>query len=495
MKTACRHIRFSAAILILFILSLAVSLAVDRKVRWLGSERYLQGVNVPWMFYGADFGTVEEWGGYNGYSHASTEAMFASLKTNGANSVRWWMFCDGRAAPEFSSTSGGNVTGLDSSVLSNMDDAIQLAAKYDIYITFCLWDFGMLESDSTSSGRGEHAGGHRNIITNAVSRGSFITNALLPILHHQVAGTPYTIGTHPNVMAWDIINEPEWGVDQAASVAEPVTLAQMQRFLAEIAGAIHRHANQLVTVGSACMKWNSDSALGAAGNWWNDSALTAYDADGALDFYQFHYYGWMNGDYVYWSYSPIFNTFAAAGFDKPAVVGEFPANGGDTGYSIAALMTGIYQNGYAGAWTWGYFSVDGNGGWSDSRSACADFSTNHYSQVIVSIDRDTDGDGSPDFDEFIAGTDPTNQEDCLLMGIGNADGQIRISFRARKAGGLGYGGVNRFYALTQIDNLRTGTWQNVPGQERIDGTNGTITCQPTPASNRFYRVKTWLENN
>ncbi len=72
----------------------------------------------------------------------------------------------------------------------------------------------------------------------------------------------------------------------AHGVAQPVTLAQMQRFIAEISGAIHRNSNQLTTVGSASMKWNSTGAPGASGNFWSDAALTVYDPQGYLDFYQ-----------------------------------------------------------------------------------------------------------------------------------------------------------------------------------------------------------------
>ena len=80
----------------------------------------------------------------------------------------------------------------------------------------------MLYEDSTPGNNGEHAGGHSNIITEPSDRQSFLDNALVPILQHPVEGTQYTIGTHPIVLGWDIINEPEWGIgllgDKARSV-------------------------------------------------------------------------------------------------------------------------------------------------------------------------------------------------------------------------------------------------------------------------------------
>ncbi len=349
---------------------------------------FLSGVNVPWQSggYGADFGTVEEWGQHT-YSTDTTRQMFATLQANGINTVRWWVFADGRGAPEFAATSGGAVTGLDANTLPSMADAITLAQEYNIRIVFNLWSFDMLLPDSNGYARGEHAGGHTDLITDATKRTSFINKALLPMLAYPVPGTNYTIGTHPNVLGWDIFNEPEFGISDLGAVdpqiSAPVTLAQMQRFIAEISGAIHRNSNQLTTVGSAAMRWNSDTALGATGNVWKDAALTPYDAQGYLDFYQIHYYGWMNGDGVYWSYAPTVIDWASAGFDKPTVIGEFPANAGDTGYNPAGLLEKLHSNCYGGAWAWSYESVDSAGGWNDIAAAFNAFNTTYAHEVNI----------------------------------------------------------------------------------------------------------------
>lgn len=351
-------------------------------------QKFLSGVNVAWQNggFGADFATVEEWNQHT-YSSSDTEAMFADLAAAGANSVRWWLYTDGRGAPEFSANSGGSVTGLDANFLPSMADAIQLAQQYDIYLVFTLWDFSMVFADGTSSGTGEHSGFHGNIITNSSDRQSFINNALLPMLAYPVDG--YTIGTHPNVLAWEIINEPEWIITDLNALdsraVQPVSLSQMQRFVAELSSAIHQNSNQMVTVGSAALKWNSDTALGATGNVWDDAALSPYAADGTLDFYQIHYYGWMNGDEVFWSYSPLFNSATEASLDKPTVIGEFPASGIDTGTTISGLLNGFYNNGYAGAWTWTYEGVDGNGNWNDSEAAMTSFNQAHLAQTNLSL--------------------------------------------------------------------------------------------------------------
>lgn len=355
-------------------------------VPWLCGSWFLSGVNVPWQDggYGADFGTVEEWGQHT-YSAATTETMFAALQASQVNSVRWWVFTDGRGAPEFSANNGGNVTGLDAGFLPSMASAVNLAAQYNIYLTFTLWDFAMLFADSTPFDRGEHAGGHRNLIVDDTARQSFIHNALLPVLNHPVAGTPYTLGTHPNIVAWEVINEPEWGITELnavdGNIPNPVSLAEMQEFVADIAAAIHQNSTQLVTVGSASLKWNSDTALGATGNIWDDADLSPFATDGTLDFYQVHYYPWMDGDEIFWSYSPLFNSFAAAGLDKPTVIGEFPADVSGMGLTMQQMLEALFDNGYAGAWSWSYEGVDGNGGWPASMAGYAAFNQAHPSEV------------------------------------------------------------------------------------------------------------------
>ncbi len=357
-------------------------------VPWLGGRWFLSGVNVPWQDggYGADFGTIEEWGQHT-YSAVTTRQMFATLKSNGVNTVRWWVFADGRGAPEFSATSGGAVTGFDTNTLPSMADAIRIAAEYDIYIIFNLWSFDMLMPDSDAYGKGEHAGGHADLITNTTKRASFINNALIPMLQYTIPGTTYRIGNHPNVLGWDIFNEPEFGISDLgeveSSITTPVSLSQMQRFVAEISGTIHRHSNQLTTVGSAALKWSSSRVLGGERNYWTDSDLIPYDAQGYLDFYQVHYYGWMNGDGVYWNYAPTDIDWASAGFDKPTVIGEFPANAADTGYTPAGLLQKLHSNCYAGVWAWSYEPIDAAGSWSDIANPMKDFNAQYASEVRI----------------------------------------------------------------------------------------------------------------
>ena len=71
-------------------------------------------------------------------------------------------------------------------------------------------------------------------------------------------------GLQSSVLAWDIINEPEWAIKESREGnSDPkVALAQMQRFVGKCAAAIHRKG-ALATVGSARTSWNWENTVTA----------------------------------------------------------------------------------------------------------------------------------------------------------------------------------------------------------------------------------------
>ena len=64
---------------------------------------------------------------------------------------------------------------------------------------------------------------------------------------------------NPAIFAWDIMNEPEWAINETgqATTYQKLDLISMQRFVGRCAAAIHEHGGgALVTLGSASIKWN-----------------------------------------------------------------------------------------------------------------------------------------------------------------------------------------------------------------------------------------------
>ena len=92
----------------------------------------------------------------------------------------------------------------------------------------------------------------------------------------------------------EVINEPEWCMGEQGdpcTTEQCVAVADMQRFVARVAAAVHSHGSSMpVTLGSASLKWS-----GGQYQWWSAAAIqSAYNVDGGtLDFFNVHYYSWM----------------------------------------------------------------------------------------------------------------------------------------------------------------------------------------------------------
>jgi hypothetical protein len=325
-------VRTSAFCVVLFVATCLLPASAVTTITYNGKAYWLNGVNVPWHNYGADVG-----GG--AYSSSWFETFFADCQANGVNAVRLWVHCSGWATPEFDGS--GNVTGLDATFLSDLDDILARAANHRVMVMPCLWSFDMTQ-DNNQNGIG--------LIMDQAKTQSYIDHALIPMVTRTANA--------PALLAWEISNEPEWSVTDSQ-----VTKVCLQRFVAMLASAIHANCGKMVTVGSACLKWNSDVSP-AEDNWWKESALRAqYNNAGAhMDFYQIHYYDWMVGSG--WAYDPFQpdRNVSYWRLDKPVLVGECPAD--NTGrYTMQQMLQNAYANDYIGVMFWSYNS-DWGGNWS-----------------------------------------------------------------------------------------------------------------------------------
>ncbi len=323
---------------------------------------FVAGVNLPWNNFGWDFGEHHEWG--VGYNPNFFEEAFTELAAHHVNTVRVWLHCDGRGNPEFNED--GFVTGLDDNFFEHLDDMIARAAAHDIQLIMCLWSFD-LTKDYTD-GAGQYAGNHQDLLTNMDKTNSYINHALIPIIERYQY--------HENILAWEIMNEPEWSmkIDGAGNVAPKVTGSAMQRFIGSCAAAIHQvNDQQKVTVGSASIKWNCD--LGGRlieGNLWSDKVFKelGLDPDFAyLDFYTIHYYDWMKK-----KLSPCIYDITHWKLDKPVLIGEAPAREDEKlSFSVYEQLHSSFHRGYAGIAFWSYNANDGHGNWNAMKDVLKDF--------------------------------------------------------------------------------------------------------------------------
>lgn len=303
-------------------------------IAWNGGNWFLAGNNYAWWNYGTDFGTGA-WGKYTDFSQISRD--FATMNQQQVKVARWWVFADGRYAPDFGQN--GTVTGLDGQFLADIDTALQIAHNNHVYLLLTLMDFHMW-AGSQSSG-GVTAGGHSALITDAGVQQSYLDNALKPLLQH-IAASPY----RAQVLGYDIVNEPEFAIAETGFGSLP--LAQVQAFTQACASYIHQYGGgAYATLGSGTPYW------------------VGYWKGKGLDFYQVHYY--PNFDTA--GPGSGLPTYASLNLDKPCIVGEFATN--DNSYTIGDTTTQsaqwyldtIYKYGYAGALGWSYQYHDGAGNW------------------------------------------------------------------------------------------------------------------------------------
>jgi hypothetical protein len=276
---------------------------------------FFVGANLPWLHYGIDFG-ANAWRRQGGVAEPDQarelDTALAQLSASGVRAIRWFLFCDGRAGIEFGES--GRPHRLDPFVFRDVDAALAAAQRHGLKIMFVLLDF--VWSDPARVVKGVQLGGRSSVLQDTEARRALLDKIFRPVVKHY--------GAEPTILAWDIMNEPEW--------IRTLTSDQLYDFLEEAVALVHAHASQPVTIGSAGARWR-----------------TFYQGLG-LDFYQVHWYDALTGQ------PPLETSVAALGFDRPVILGEFPTMGSER--SISAILDVAHAAGYAGAFYWSALADD-----------------------------------------------------------------------------------------------------------------------------------------
>ncbi len=315
-----------------------------------GQPAFWAGLNYPWKT-GQDFGTGG-WG-HSGASDATTyreiDADFANMAAQGVRVVKWRIFSDGRYGLQFGDN--GNVTGLDEFFFPDVDAALEIAKRHDLYLVFTLFSSGLWTADCQSGQ--VHLGGQASTLIDPTKRQALIDHAVVPLLDHVAASD--------RVVGFEIIAEPEWGIaelNQESDARIKVPLVVVHDFVAEVTHAIHQHTHALATVES-----NRFSNM----HTWQGLGL---------DYYSFSWYDWLE------PYEPLATPASAANLDRPIVLGEYPA-GGSTYYDLPKVMDNAYSLGYAGAFGWSYWAGDGISRWRAVAPTFSAWVVGHWSDVAV----------------------------------------------------------------------------------------------------------------
>jgi len=120
------------------------------------------------------------------------------------------------------------------------------------------------------------------------------------------------------------------------------------------------------------------------------------------------------------------------------------------------------------------------------------------SNVGLSSDNATNGNGLNNLQSYTFGVDPTQSlSNTLLMISNTGSNTMTLSFLARAAGSTsGYSGLTRYYNLESTTNLYdSNSWSPVSGYSNIQGLNQVITLSTNTSGGTkwFYRLKAWLQ--
>jgi hypothetical protein len=241
--------------------------------------------------------------------------------------VRVFIFTDGRASPDF--TPDGDVVGFDEYFFSDFDALLATARQANVLLIPVLLDFSWFDTPQVVSG--VQLGGHSDVVRNATKRQRFLDHVLKPLVERY--------HDEPQILAWEIINEPEWAMQEVPKdfqIGDPVTIAEMQSFVQLCAQTIHASTSNNVTVGSARRMWL---------NYWQGLGL---------DLYQFHWYDKFQQSVPEDAFPWL--PYSSLGLDKPSLVGEVPT--ASTIHSTSEFLNAAFNRGYQGLLVWSYRAGD-----------------------------------------------------------------------------------------------------------------------------------------
>jgi hypothetical protein len=296
-------------------------------------EKFLLGVNYPWVNYGQDFGR-SPWG-VCGVSTPDTRKVivedFERIRATGVTLVRWFLLCDGRSGL---AVANGIPTGPDELLFADAAAALELAQQFGLKLCFSVLDFLWMQN------RGGAASSlpNQNILKFPAGREALLERVLIPLFREFRA--------HPALYAWEIANEPEWAIREFVPSAEAgMHFADFNAFAREISDAVHEYSQAKVTLGSARILW-----------------LRAC-SDLALDFYQAHYYPKTERDQHADLAAQLRALKPQESLGRPLWMGALPAQDpGTPGYSLEATLDDCKAAGLAGAGVWRWRKPESGGG-------------------------------------------------------------------------------------------------------------------------------------
>ena len=283
-------------------------------MRGLGGQSFALGFNFPWGSYNYDFGPEI-------YSRVSYHAaqpgggrlgeQLDDLRQNaGTRVTRWYVFND--AAQYLLFDGDGRVSGLPPEFFESFDATLELARARGIHVIPVLLDT-RLRARVPRDGLPRTY--RYELIADATARQRYLDYALRPLLQRY--------GRDPTILAWSVVNEPEWATVHPDPDYVPMDVEAMRVLIRDSVRYVHTYATQPATLDSGGLPWLMDPTYEGAPSPWKGLGL---------DLYLVHWYDWI--DDLCAECSPYRRPAASLGLDRPVLITEFPTN--HSGYAEGA---------------------------------------------------------------------------------------------------------------------------------------------------------------
>jgi hypothetical protein len=160
----------------------------------------------------------------------------AGIAARGYRVVRWFLLCDGRSGIRF--TPAGTPVGPDDRLFADIDAALEAAAACGLQVVFVLLDF--LWFGAAAPVGGVQVRGRGRVVAGDYGQRALRRRVLRPLLRRY--------GRSPAVLAWDIVNEPEWATRGMGSAAASLPFRTMasRHCTAKLSASKASSANQKV---------------------------------------------------------------------------------------------------------------------------------------------------------------------------------------------------------------------------------------------------------
>ncbi len=283
-----------------------------------GKEIWFSGGNTPWF----------TWNDFDGHmDEAVWDKTFADLASDHINCTRIWVNCNGDSIVDVDYD--GEIDHVNKAHWRDLDKLFAIAEKYKVYVMPTLLSFDHFKYK------------YWQTLLKSKELCDQYAELYVSEFCSRYKDCDYIMGI-------DIMNEPDWVFENEE--CGKISWDNISYLLGKCADTIHKNSDLLVTVGTAMIKYNSDSIQG---NKVSDEYLKKLTGlDGAyLDFYSVHYYDWMRS---IWGF-PCSMTPAEYGLptDKPCMIGETANDDEDKcKMSLSDKYKSMYDKGWNGILVW-----------------------------------------------------------------------------------------------------------------------------------------------